>query len=513
MSLSATFPDDIPLSSIEVFDPSVVRTFYSEFVFPWTLEDLYPQYDFYTSHNFNSILDKVYDNLDYLKGFATLYNNVLPIDSVTCDVYDQVDKIGIYIDDIYEITFTPTTLIIYKSGVIDQQIDETDFGKFINIKSVSVVGDYIYIIDGDYVLKLDITITPALFVTFLGGYGGGTASYKFRSPTRIIFDETTQRFYIWDRGNKVVKIYTKELSFESNYSLGDALGMDVVGGVIHKITDTEYIDTENGISFRHGVEAPKGLTIDSYQSGFLWIYNNTQILKYTIGGLHVGTYNMTHISDVFRHGTKLYVIDYNGAEELVDQLDEVIANLDYSYTKTISTSSGHKFELSDVYIHPDELASDWVINDTLFKTFDTLDKFNESLTGVFIANLDAGSNLGGISTESRPISGVDISCDFYQTQDEIISCSSLQRPIKSLYGLMDDTRIRLTGLEVIDGLSGVGGVTSQICWSLGAQSCEGITPQLFNTNFTPLSFVELSNPIFECDPLTGSCCVSSSFVQ
>jgi hypothetical protein len=512
VSLSATFPNDIPLSSIELYDPSVVRTIFSEFVFPWKLEELYTQYDFYTSLNFNSILDKVYDNLDYIKGFSSLYNNVIPIDSTTCDVYDQVGKTGLYIDDTYEVTYTPTSLIIYKLGVLYQQIDKTSFGKFVDIKSVMIVDDFIYIIDGNYILKVDITTNPALFVTFFGGYGGQSTSYKFRTPTIIKFDETSQRFYIWDRGNKVIKIYTKELSFIDIYDLGDALGMDIIDGVIYKLTGGEFTNTESGATFRHEVETPNGIIIDNTQSGFLWIYNVTQILKYTIGGLLVGTYDMTRISDVARHGTKLYVIDFNNAEEIVDQLDVVIANLDYSFTQTISTTDEHKFSLSDTYIHPDEFASDWVINDTMYKVFDTMDDFNLSLTGVFVANLDAGSNLGSITTESRPISGVDIDCSFYQTQDEIISCSSLQRPIKDLYDLMDYTRIRLTGLETIDSLSGVGGGTSQLCWSLGVQSCEGVSPQLFNTNFTPLSFIELSNPIFECDPLT-SCCLSSSFVQ
>ena len=509
MSLSATFPNDLPLSSLELFDPSVVRTIYSPFILPWTLEELYPQYDFFTSHNFNTIIDKVYDNLDYLRGFSTLYNTVLPLDSMVCSEYDQVDKTGIYVDGEYEVTFTPTTLMIYKLGVLYQQITETSFGKFVNIKSVTIVDDHIYIIDGLYLLKLDISSPLAEFITFFGGYGGSEASYKFALPLRITFDETTQKFYIFDKTNKVIKIYTKELSYEKSLAIGASLGVDVVGGIIYTLTETEYVEVDSGVAFDHSVSSPKGIVVDSSQSGFLWIYNNTQIMKYTTGGLHVGTYEMTRISDVNRYGTKLFVIDYSDDDPEVP-LHEVVVNLDYSYTQTISTSNEHKFGLSAAYLHPDELASDWVINDTMFKVYDNLNDFNLSLTGRFVANLDTSSKLGSITTEPVDIEGVDIDCEYFQTQDEIVSCSSLNRPIIQIYSLMEETRVRLIGLDVIDEEDG--GSSTALCWSLGAQSCEGVKPQLFNTNFTPLSFVELSNPIFDCDPLTGACCLSSDFV-
>lgn len=510
MSLSATFPNDIPLSSLEPFDPNVVRTIYSPFVLPWGLEDMYPQYDFFTSHNFNTIIGKIYDNLDYLRGFSKIYNTVIPLGSRTCYEYDQNDMEGVFVNDEYEVTFNKKRVMVYRSGVLYQAIDETSFGQFVNVRSVSIVNDYLYVLDGLYLIKLDISTSVAGFVTFFGGYGGSSSDYKFANPQYVKFDTLTQQFYIWDKDNKVVKIYTEDLTFVGSKSVGATVGADVVNGEVYSLTSTGCTNVDSGHTFLHSVSAPRGLVVDSSQLGFLWIYNSNQIYKYTINGLHVGTYEFNRVSGVCRNGTKLYVIDFNNDPDIL--ANNLIANLDYTYTQTISTSDSHKFDINSSLLHPDELASDWVINDTMYKIYDNLNDFNLSLTGVFVANLDGSSTLGSITTDPRPISGVSIDCDYFQTRDEIISCSSLKRPIVQLYDLMDVTRIRLLGLEEIDDGGDNGGSSYELCWSLGAQSCEGIKPQLFNANFTPLSFTELSNPEFgECNPLTGSCCLSSSF--
>jgi len=45
-------------------------------------------------------------------------------------------------------------------------------------------------------------------------------------------------------------------------------------------------------------------------------------------------------------------------------------------------------------------------------------------------------------------------------------------------------------------------------WTIGAQSCDGLMPQLFNPSFTPMSLMELNNPILSGHALTSDGCVS-----
>jgi len=137
---------------------------------------------------------------------------------------------------------------------------------------------------------------------------------------------------------------------------------------------------------------------------------------------------------------------------------------------------------------------------------------NQRVFGSFQSSFDIDGNLTDVFVVESPLSeSCSVDCNYYQSTDEIISCNSWKRSMEVFFNLLEKTRDRLLGISNFeptlssDSLSGTSFIDS-INWSIGAQDCCDVEPQLFNPQLTPISLFELSNPVLSCHPLSSVGC-------
>lgn len=508
MSLSATLDNDIALSAIEEYDAGVFRTLNSSFQFPYDKEDIFMPYEFYFSDKVNPLLGKLYENVLYLLGYSKLYNTLLPFDSIACDEY-STGNVGVVANDSYEVTYTPTNIKIYKKGVLDQTITETQYGQFVNILDVALDGDDLYILDGRFVLKIKINTVPFQFSVFFGGLGSKTSEYRFREPVSLHVDNGN--LYVFDVANQIIKQYNDFLAFEKNIETDGAIAVDIYNGEVYQITETSfsYGDTK----FQHGVEGASKFILDRTQYGFFWVGSSTKLKKFALNGLEIYDSDRTDLSDFERIGTSLLLVE--GVSGTVNR------ELEYQFTSSILSGEDLLYPLSAIEINPDEFITDMVVNDSIYKFYEMLDDFNKRIFGEYVTILDAGSNYTSVVVSALEVSGVgiDFNDQLFHKNDERISCHAWDRTIGAFFDMMDSTRDRLFGIDTFDASALSGALSgsplnvdllsyfTNISWSVGAQSCEGVEPQLFNPIFTPISWEELNNPALSCIPLTSLDCI------
>jgi hypothetical protein len=553
VSIITPLDSDILLDDLEAYDSGVFRTIRSSFILPFQEEDLRVPYDFYFSENINPLFEKVYANVEYLEGFAKIYNSVLPLETLTCPEYGD-DILGLKTSDKFEVTFTKNEITIYQKGVLQQTITQTQFGRFFDIRDVALNGDVLFVLDGNFVLKLDIESNPFKFLTFFGGVGSKSSEYKFKDPVKIILDKG--QLYIFDQDTQVLKHYNEFLSFVVNIDVAGVVDVDVVDGVIYKVTTSELIFKDQVI--RHGIPEVDKILVDKTQEGFLWVGSTTLLKKYAFNGLEIYSNTREDLISIDRYGTSLMVIDGGS----------VVREIEYQFVTTILSEDGLAFPKETILIHPDELNSDMVVNDSIQKLYTLLNSFNQKIVGKFVSTLDAESNYVSVDvgvlypieddfleiegdgltiedvytkleSEGVIIGGghllyeiVDISGErqfivigqtpeftgsdvivlnhqAFHRHDEIVSCHAWDRTLDVVFDIITYIKNRLIGVEVFNVDSGIPdslpandvSFVTKINWSLGSQSCEGIEPQLFNPNFTPLSLEELSIPELSCHSL------------
>lgn len=500
MSLSSPFVNDIPLSSVEPYDSGVFRTIESSFSFPYSRSDLEIPYDFFFTKNINPFFEKIYSNIQYLEGYSKLYNSILPIEKIECNEYSNTN-LGFRITEDEELTFSLTEIKIYQKGILVQTINETQFGQFFEIRDVVFSDGGIFILDGNFIVKLIKENSLYVFSTFFGGLGSANSEYRFRDARKLIIDNNN--LFVFDKGNELIKKYNQFLSFEENIATPDALMADVYDDNIYYATEDRIVS--QNIPIKHNVLNPTMLELDRLQVGFIWIGNRTRLNKFALNGLKIYSNVKNDLSSFTRQNTTSFLIE-NG---------EVNKELDYQFTTSILSGSGLRYPLSAINIDPNEFNSDIVVNDSFVKTFEILNDFSQRITKRFVSVLDATSRFLEVTTEPFISSPLTFDPQMIHQHDEIISCHAWERTANSIFKILEENRDKLFGIEVFD--SSVSAVTNSstndpsyinsINWSLGAQLCEGIQPQLFNPNFTPISLEELNIPSLSCHPLTGDSCV------
>lgn len=491
MSILHTFPDDIPLSSLETYDPSIFRVVESVPALPWSLDDLCVEFDFVTAKTYNKILDRIFDNINYLKGFSKIYNSRLPIDFDICTDYNT-DAQGFRVEGDYELTFTANNVSYYTQGLLIKSLDETQFGNFFNIKDVQLYNSKIYVLDDNFLLLLDPNDDFDI-KTYFGGFGND--EYLFNKPTKIVVDPLTGNIHILDKGNSRIVTYNQNLSYVSEFQVSGVIDFDYDGNfyILTSSSVVEHDGTTLVNKFNHQQIGVHTIELDGVQSGFLWVVGDTGVVKYTVAGIHLSDYDGEYgqVNDIHRDQTSLY---------LSTELSGTIRSLDYQSSSTILSSDAEcLYTLSSTQFLPEEMNSDMVFNDVLEKIYETLNNLNQNIVGRFVTIFDEQSNVQQVTVEPFDVQPLEFDCKTTQRVDEIISCHSWNRAMCSIYNNILDVFDRVLGIERVDSLNSDDPQDYiPINWTLGAQTCDGQEPQLFNPSFTPISWAELSNPALSC---------------
>lgn len=488
MSTTNTFPEDIPLSSLEEYDSSIFRTTESIPELPVSLEGLYLDFEFADATTYNKKLNLLLENIEYIRGYTQMYDTVLPLDSEICDTF-TTDALGVDFSPTHEIEFNNKEIRYYAQGILQNIITETQFGEFFNIKDVVFENNLFYILDDNFFLVLDPNDSFKL-KTFFGGISDSSDKYNLNNPTKVVV--SGGQIFILDKGNSRVVEYNSNFSYQKETFVRNIVSFDFFNELFF-LTNTQVI-SEYG-TFNHGVTNPRGIEVDDTQEGFLWVYSDITVNKFTRDSVFITDYDLTEfetIRDLKREGTSLFVTSSGlGVVEL----------LDYQTTNTIISGGFGEYlhPLSSLYFEKEELNSEKVFNDCFNKIINLIIDFNNKIDGRFVSFFDSSSNLVQITTESITTTPLNVGCDFLFRQDEIVSCHTWNRVMKTIYGYLNSLLRTVLGLDEITSLSSSDASDYiPINWSLGSQKCEGVVPQLFSPNFTPISWVEMQNPALSC---------------
>lgn len=152
---------------------------------------------------------------------------------------------------------TPTTFVALSSDArlntfditsTNTFVDENSDLQFLQLSSFSIAGDFMYISDAkqNNVYKYDVSgffknDTPVTnrryLVAAIGGEGNALAKTKFNSPGHVYANDAINRVYVYDKGNKCIKIYDINLSYVATRA--------ATAGVLSDVRAMEYNATYN----------------------------------------------------------------------------------------------------------------------------------------------------------------------------------------------------------------------------------------------------------------------------
>jgi len=432
MSINHKFPSDIPVSDLESFNDSVFRTVSTIPDLPWSEEDVRFNSEFVLSDNLNRRIKQIYDNISYLCGFATIYNSVIPIDSIRCPEFD-IDKDNLKgmamlpSNPDIQVTYTSKKIYVYKNGIIYKTIEETELGTFKDIQDIILYKEFMYIMDGGVVIKVKDYISELVFLTFFGGYGGKTSEYKFRNPSKFSIDYKTGNIYVWDKGNGVIKKYTEDFSYTDTIEM-NGINFDVFDDKLYILYENyiDVIDEDSTNIYSISVDSCVNILIDFVQEGFLWIASEDKITKISTNGLMVGEYAVNGFKDFSRSGTKLHIITNDGW----------VNTLDYSFSQTILKDDINKLLSmleTPVLFESDELCSDVAINRIIINTHNTIEELVKSTIGKFIKYIKPNGSIEDIQVATIPPLEYKVPCGSYVRSDEMVSCHTINRVFGKIF--------------------------------------------------------------------------------
>jgi len=291
------------------------------------------------------------------------------------------------------------------------------------------------------------------FINSWGKYGGPNAYKGFKEPTDLSID-INDNVYITDRGNNVVKKYTKSGSWIKTYSHNDFLNatstaidddrnlhvLNANNTVVKLKQDGTYITTYS----INTTSTPK--RIKNSKNGFLYALFNDRVIKLTKGGAYSGTFadtfsDVTYNSLYHDDNQNLYITNTNS---ILRYFDEVTID---SAIKTISVLG---WDMEDIYIDLDEYVQDWVYNRSFAKMYDNIDLVRRSLIGSIYQTTDNQGKIKNVIRGFTPAQYTALfdstpKADIYVGSNEIVSNSVINRCIYQLYEIQALILASVTG--------------------------------------------------------------------
>lgn len=487
----------IPSPSVEEYNPSINRTITTPLDFSHQREELYLDEVFFQTKVVNQKLGYIHENISDLVSFTSIYNSVYPLDTYEFSEYDieGFTAKGVALSENCELIFDQNVVHIFRDRVLYTTISSTEYGELQNINDVKIINGVLYILDGNFLLLLDISSPEASLITFFGGLGSNETQYNFISPIKIIHDSSLNEYGILQRNG-----FLKKYSLDFNTFIG---GRETTNLIDSDVEDGEYYELFSDrititnidktlITIQHNIVEPLSITIDRGQNGFFYVRGKTSIYKFTVGGLFLGGYNNTSsVSDFDKCGTTTVAIN-DGS---------LVFGLDHTFsTSLLSTQTTPTFELNQIEVNCDELASSMVINDSINKLYQNLIDFNNDVLTGFVSNFNDDSTLSDVVIEDLQPEELDIDCNGYLGLNEVVNCSSWNRCMDQMYDVLITARNRLFGTENFFDQETFDVLSDNLLEgffdpTVNGQNAEGLVPQLFNPSRTPLSLVEIcGNP-------------------
>jgi hypothetical protein len=461
-TLVSEFKDIVNISNQYIsYDPEISRVFgKTKLSFPYTLDNCkMPPNEWVTEDTFNSVINKLYSNLEYLENMSKLYdipptsyigwygtiyynNSTMRTRWFTNTPHNsyKYDHPEIAIDGMFNnlqscfvrdnimYLSNGTTVYILSSDFWGTEISLRDYktlgDDFTNIKAISLDSQgRIYLLDTSnqyYSSKNRVIVYSYNAISDQwqlmyewGGLGGLNAKNKFNSPNDLFIDDS-DNVWVADTFNKCIKKYTRTGSWlktiTSEYFTETEQPLSVITNAeyIYVLTNSQIVCfNSNGMYVdKYNIATGAKRICKCRDGGFLYILYTNEIVKYTLTGIEAGVIEPTNFvsytadfrcvfHDEYRN---LYIINKNHILKYVDQLS--ITNL-----KTDTFDQG--WPLEKLHVHKDEYIQDWIINRCFQRLWDNIEIFRRSLNGKFGYQTFQSTTLMSFITTIQPPDNFD----------------------------------------------------------------------------------------------------------
>lgn len=423
------------------FDSDIIRVFeMTKLELPHDFNDcsMAPN-EWVTKDTFNSMIIKLYQNLEYLDNMSQLYD-VPPTDYIGwygtlyynnstertrwfANIpynrygYDRPDKaIDGKFSDLQD-CFVTRNLMYVSNGtevsILSGDLWGTQLGNrtyktigddFINIRSIALDSeDRIYLLDSynpnNYSLgnKNRVLVFSFDFVNLTwkllyewGGLGGTGAKNKFNNPSDLHID-SNDMLWIADTDNKCVKKFTRTgswlLTMTSSYFTDSEKPVSItsdVDGNIYVLTSTQVLKFNSDGEFVSIYTVVTGATkIRSCKDGgFLYIVYSNKVVKLMLSGDMAGTIGNNQFPYYVEDYRSVYHDEYRNL--YVVAKNHILKYVDQLYIVSLKLdTTGLSWDLDKLLVQKDEYVQDWVINRCFQRLWDNLEIFRQSLIGKF----------------------------------------------------------------------------------------------------------------------------------
>lgn len=343
---------------------------------------------------------------------------------------------------------------------------------FNEIRSIQVDDKNIYVLDSGLnyynprviVYSYDYTRTETTRTEYYwGGYGGESAHNKYRNPNSMKLDSNK---YLWiaDTGNNCVKKYSSTGSwimtitseyfaqqtevFDQLFKLEDGAPVDVCAdheGNIHVLTYNyvvkfdskgEFIKTYDWKIAGTKISNTPVRIISSQDNGILYILLNDRIIRVSNNGINLGIFGNTlfgttlaglNFTDIVHdsHHNLLVTNNYNGKKTIIKYADTPRIG-------TVYSNRSYPFNISSIYINPEEYQNDVVYNKSFQRMYDNLDSFRQRLVRKISEDSQGNLTIRGMLLSEMKAFNYQKN-DIFVGTNEIVSDSVVNRVLDMLW--------------------------------------------------------------------------------
>lgn len=493
----------------DAYDSTIIRTFPDNLSLPFgKSECLIKPNEWQWESTINEKLQNLYTNFEYISAMSHSWDINEPKNVIgwlgekggrTRWIYDTPATSAYYSDvftDIKDINFVNDNIVIINGNTIE--FHENDF-EFTLLNSVSNITEgeefsspshVVYIESTNKLVVLDnnrrnvfvfdVDNYNLILTHYWGGVGQADSRTHLNNPTDLFYDDD---IFVVDSDSMNIKVYNQYLNWKNMIQL-DEWNINNTPVSIASSTNFYYVLTTNGfvyefdrdLVFTRVFSANIGNKI--YQNNnFLYIINNGDVYVYTIDGIFVNTFSVdVDINRLVFDDKEIYAINSYSIIKIVD----------YAQKFSITDASNSTTPLEAIIVASDELVTSTIYNDSMIKLHNNLVSFANSLTNVFVMNLDEFDVFDSFSIETRATDEeLLISSAFVPLGiNEIVSYETINRSLSNvwndLYLLFKMIHSRQTHLY-----------DNTLCWTWNYHTIND--PQNINDRRRPLSWKELAS--------------------
>jgi len=539
---------------------------------PYTLDQIYIQpNEFGDVDIFNTSLQRLNDNLEYLKSNSKTLNTQSPSDIFgwfgvnnsnkadgarwnTIDYnsryyknYNAIStngKDGTYFANIKYIkegehifVLDGNTIRVFKNSVKSEEIEFVNYDELVidipYIKNIAIneKDNAIYASDDlkNIIYKIEYNISDISYIFSslnIAGFGSYSDVYKFNSPEKLVFKEGY--LYVLDYNNNCIKKYTQDLVwvatyYDQTFENNKIENFDVhVNGMLYTINTDGTInifDQNQKLFYNFNVKnILTNLTIQdmSFDEGcdFIYIVNYGITHKFTATGVYIGTLDLPPniIRNTPTKNHYMYSIYESYGLKWMDKIEF------YSIGANIENAA---WDISKILLQSDELASEKNYNRALKRITQNVKKYRDSIESKFVIATEAGINGTVTYFASVPVKTTERpEFSSYIENEEIgVGINELHIPqvcnreLKKVYDALEilEALLSITSYEVENQEN----CNSPFCWSWKAMSSYSLKlPTLKICNINPITWAELEKnfpipyaPTKTWDLAESLCCV------